>query len=428
MESYNRRSFLKLTALATTGAYVTAGISCSEQHGSLADTYCESAAKILQTIIKSEAATIRDASNFIADSLVSKNRWFLSAETNGPRPFLPNRYPGLPAMYYYLVSREMAYTVRKGDTIVTVTTGNIPAAGRNHGAAVAGITTPSVADEYDPAMFTNPVRMGDLSTVLIKSHLPVWDGLVEISGANGAMFPGSGIVLQAILTAVAGESYHRSGGFHRTDETPPDIAGAFFRHAIKRILSTSQQKELIVETGNIASERIKSGGRLYVYDPKDIITRDIIFGAGIPLMIAPSPAELIKKGLLSEKDTLVMCLTSQLSSGDYTVLSSAIEKTSHIILLHSPSMTGSSDILQKTVSLDNLSPESKGILSFDNGARSFLSTAGIMNTLLFWSLIAEISDHLIQDGEPPSFLMNSNLTGSSQHNDEARALHKKRGW
>ncbi len=427
--SYTRRSFLKHSAIGTIGSIAAMGFSCSGQGNNLADAYRASAANLLQTIIKSETATIRDASNHIAESLIAKNRWFLSAENNGPRPFLPDRYPGFPPhMYFYLASRAMAFTVREGDTIVAMTAGNIPAAGRKHGASVVGISTPALADEYDPALFTKPVKINDLATILIRSHLPVWDGLVEIPGQTGAVFPGSGIALQTLFSALTGESYYRSGGTNRTDTKPPNIAVSFFRHVIRRIQSFSEQRELLAETANTLAESIKAGGRLYVYDPRDIITRDITFGAGIPLMIAPTSADLIKKGLLSKHDTLVLSLSSKLSSGEYSVLSSAMEKSGRIILLHSPRLTDSPDIVKKAVSLDNFSPEADGIISFDNGARKFLSTAGIINTLLFWSLAAEVTDRFVQEGKPPSFLMNSNLTGSDRHNTEARALHKKQGW
>ena len=424
----SRRTFLQHTVFGTAGACSIATLSCSGGQKSLADRYREAATGLLQTIITAEAAAIRDASNLIARSLVSKNRWFLSAETNGPKPFLPNRYPGLPVMYFYLGSRQMAHTLRKGDTVLTVATGIIPAVGRNRGASVIGITTPSVADEYDPSLYKKPTMMSDLATVLIRSHLPAWDGLVQPGGIKAGMLPGSGIALQTILTALAGESYHRSGGLNRTDETSPRVAEAFFGRVGDRITASAQQSGLMAKTGELVTEGIRAGGRLYVYDPREILTRDITFGAGVPLMIASVTADSIRQGLLTENDTLVMGLTAPLSSGDYSVLSSAIEKTERVLLLHSPEVTGASDIVNRAVTFDNLSPEPDGVLSFDNGARRFLSTAGIMNTLLFWSLVAEVTENLVQEGETPAFLMNNHLAASDDYNQKARSLYKQRGW
>lgn len=374
---------------------------------------------------------ILEGANLIASSIISRNRFFLFNGVSENINYISQDYPGLPKIFVQLRSKAMAETVRKGDTLLSTSPGEIPEIAKKYGAFIIGITSPIVIDEYDPGtqiLFASKQELRKLADVLIYSHLPVWDGLIKIGEYPFGILPGSGIILPLITSAVTGESYRRSGGIGLTDNSPPVDAYSFIDIVIKRTEQLKNHTAPIRDAGMQSAEKILNGAKIWVYDKYNIINQQISTGAGVPVLLNTISRKGITDGTLKSGDCLVLSIPFSIKSDEFEIITEVQKITDMVVILSPNSEVRVNPLFNKMIWFDNFSPENDGVLTFDGGLRNYLYTGDIINSIIFWMLIGEITNYLIKTDKTPCYLMGTHLAESENYNKRIRILAEKRGY
>ncbi len=404
-----RRQFLQNSTAASLFYLLPVSLSCSKKRLSSGTLYLNSILDILKKIRSKEPDSIRDASNIFADTIISRNRCFIYTADSPVAAYLSESLTGLPPVFVPLRSEAMAETVRDGDALLTTSTGEIPETAGEKAAHIVGITSPSVfygRGDNNPEKLTDNSPLRNISDVLIHSYLPERDGLVKLPEYHpSGILPGSVPALLAVITAVAGETYRRSGGIGLTGSSPPEDALSFLDILLERIGRLDDFKEKTSKAGDLAAERIHEHGRLWIYNARGTPGKEIAGSrAGVPLFAQSITRERISGGTLRTGDVLVFSAIRSNDPDDLNVMRMARKITGNIISLCPHEKTGGYRIFKESAaSLDNLSYETDGILTFDNGTRRFMTTGAIINSVLLWYLLGETADRLIRAGEIPSF-------------------------
>jgi hypothetical protein len=326
----------------------------------------------------------------------------------------------------------MVETIRAGDALLITDTGEFPEIAREHGARIVGITSPRFIDEYNRSLhssFTEKRHMGDTAEMLLHSHLPFPDGMVKCPEYPFPILPGSGIIRLLLVTALAGETYRRSGGIGLTGNLPPEDALGFISTVIDRAGKITDQIDGIRKAGSMAAEKIMQRGSLCIYDSREALKNEIPEVYGGPLFARYITRQEIMDGRLKSRDVLLFGSLRSNAPGDLDLVRTARSFTDAVISLCPHDETGGYRLFKESAfGLDNLSIERGGVRSFNDGQKTLLHTGGIMNCILMWMLIGETIDSLASQGKPPAYLMGSYVTGSEEYNAKARTLAEKRGF
>lgn len=404
-----RRQFFQNITAAYLFYLLPISLSCSKKRLSSGTLYLNSILDILKKIRSKEPDSIRDASNIFADTIISRNRCFIYTANSPVAAYLSGSLTGLPPVFVPLRSEAMAETVRDGDALLTTSTGEIPETAKKKAVHIVGITSPSVFDgreDKHPEKSADKSQLRNISDVLIHSYLPDRDGLVKLPEYHpSGILPGSVPVLLAVITAVAGETYRRSGGIGLTGSSPPEDALSFLDILLERIGQLDGFQEKINKAGSLAAERIHEHGRLWIYETQGTPGKEITGNrAGVPLFAQSITRERISGGSLRTGDVLIFSALRSNDPDDLNVMRIARKITDNIISICPHEKTGGYRIFKESaVSLDNLSYETDGIRTFDSGTRRFITTGAIINSVLLWMLLGETADRLIRAGEIPSF-------------------------
>jgi hypothetical protein len=294
-----------------------------------------------------------------------------------------------------------------------------------NGSKIVGLCSPSAPDCYGPddrKQLAPGEGYAGAASPLIRSHLPVWDGLVNLPEYPFGVLPGSGPVEITVVTALAGEAYRRSERPVRIEHAGPRDAHEFIGEVIRRLKLLEDQSYAALEAAETASKKILNRGVLRVYDRRGGLIRELEGGAGIPAFVLPITAKGITDGTLRSIDCLIFASLESNQPDDLHLIRMARGVTNAIATVCPREGSGGYRIYNEAPSsLDNLSPEKEGVRKFDNNARTFLHTGGILNVALLWMLIGEITGKLIAAGRIPLFSMGSHLTGSGEYNADVRA-------
>ena len=429
-----RRHFLQRILTFSTISLLSKTLSCSKKNSSPGIGYLVSLSRILKKILTKEPRSFCEASNLFATTLISRNRCFIYTTHPSVTEYILDSSQGLPRVFIPLRSIAMAETFRAGDALLTTYPEEIPETAKKKGAYIVGLTSPPVIDDYEydknaPGRFTEKKVLGTISDMLIHTYLPIWDGLVEHPEYPFGILPGSGPVLCTVITALAGEIYERSGGIGRTGNSTCEVTFSFINTVIQRIARLCSNRNILQDAGTLAAEKIRSGGRLWVYDRKDAMRGELAGGAGVPVFARAISKDGITDGTFQAGDVLIVAAQKSNTQDDLSVIWKAGKITDAIISLCPHDETGGYRIFKETsVSLDNFSYEKDGIHTFDNGTRTFMHTGSIINAILLWAVLGETSDNLIKAGEIPYFLMGTHLAGSDSYNADILDRAGKRGY
>lgn len=427
-----RRSALRGMAGLSVLPLVALSPSCSLRTRTPGLEYAHRLHAVLDVIRAKEDASIRDAANLFASAVISRNLCFLAAADPQNPGYLSEDTPGLPRAFVYLRSREMAETLRPGDAVLATAPGELVGIARVHGARLVGMTSPAVSDDYTPEerqkLAAVPV-MGETMDLIIRTRLPVWDGLVNIPEYPFGILPGSGVVELAVVTALAGEVYRRSEGtVHREGARARD-ALEFLGTVMDRLKKLDRQRGALNEAVELVGKKVRNRGTLWVYDRQGALSRELARSAGIPLFARPITKEQITDGTLRAIDGLVFASLESNLPEDLHLIRMARGVTNAIVTICPRVEGGGYRIFNEApAGLDNESPEKDGVRKFDRESRTYLHTGGILNGALFWMLLGEVTGRLIDAGNVPCCLMGSHLAGNVEYNAAARTTFQQRGY
>lgn len=407
-------------------------LSCDKKQTSPAQAYHKAVQTILTEIVRHESDNLRDTANILADTVIAKKRCFLYSGFPSPAGYYTLNSPGLPPVFINLLSKQMADTIRKGDTLIITESGDIPEFARKQDAHVIGLSSPQFIDEYPSSIhkvYAEKRRLGDAAEVIIKSHVPYWDGLVECPEYPFMILPGSGFVRTVILTALAGEVYYRSGGIGLTGNIPPHVALGYIEAVSERMKQITGQYETLQQSGKTITDTMIKGGRFFVYDSNNALKSELTELSGRPVFARYITREEILDDKLKADDALLFVSLRSNATLDLTLMNKVLSTVKTVISICPHDNTGGYRLFkQASFALDNLSPEKEGVITFDNGSKRYLHTGGPLNILLLWMLIGEITGQMIQHGKTPQYLMGSYFTESEQHNRKALEVAEKRGY
>lgn len=205
----SRRSFLR--TLASTGAGML-GMgaflqSCAEKKvapsSGLVAAYIEKLGSILHEVHDRELPKVQQAAALAIQAKLEGNDLYalmtggmLIGEMNSARP-------GLPLLF---ITDNVSQAIRN-DYVIT----NDPYAVKgltNRLVKIIGITRPDIVSNETPeGVLANmgTFRIEDVSDVVIYSHIPCTDGILEVNGLDFPLGPVSGIVHTFLFNALAAE-------------------------------------------------------------------------------------------------------------------------------------------------------------------------------------------------------------------------------
>ena len=425
IKGIRRRRFLGYTGGMSALSLLGWLFSCSVGKETPGLRYIRAVHRTLDRIRKEERNSIRDAANLFARTIISRNLCFLATAHPSNPGYLNEDTPGMPRIFVYLRSREMAETLRSGDALLATSPGEMVRVARMNGAKIAGFCSPSVPDCYGPED-RNQLAPGEgfagAARPLIRSFLPVWDGMVNLPEYPFGVLPGSGPVEMTAVTALAGETYRRSERTVRIEHARSRDAFEYIGEVMRRLRLLEDQSEAALEAAETAAKKILNRGVLRVYDRRGGLTRELESGAGIPTFVRPITEKGITDSTLRPIDSLVFASLESNQPEDLHLIRMARGVTNAITTICPREGSGGYRIYNEAPSsLNNLSPEREGVRKFDNNTRTFLHTGGVLNAVSFWMLIGEITGKLIAAGRIPLFSMGAHLAGSEEHNADVRA-------
>jgi uncharacterized phosphosugar-binding protein len=394
--SIRRRHFLAaVSAAAATLPFFAPGCGSTSAGGR---SYAEALRAILDAIVANEAPSIRDTANLLADTIIARNRCFLYTGHRALSRYLTAPGNGLPRVLIPLLTGEMADTVREGDIVCTTHTTGITDTAASHGARIIPLSSAASASDAN--------RRGGHSPAIpsLDAHLPS-DGIVAHPGLPSGILPGTFPVLASIITAVAGETYRRSGGIGLTGATRPTDALAFLNITRERIsaIGTQPQHGMTTEAAGILAQSVRRGGRVLVYDSTVIAHGEIAEGPGVPSFLEQAVRENFP-GDVHDHDAVIVLSASSNRQEDLAVVR-AVRGSSHAVVSICPrdEEGGYRLFKEATAGLDNYSYERDGVLSYEFESKRFLKTAAILNSAVFWQLIDETVTQLVDTGYTPQF-------------------------
>ena len=370
--NHNRRTAVALLAGIATGIFPWTG--CSRQSPDVAPSgFAAHLASILAAIDSGNGTDFRDAADHCARAIISRNRCFFVTEHPVLEAVLAGDAASLPPVFLHLRSAAMTATVRDGDTVVA--TGPSPTldAALEHGAALIAIPVSA-----EPEIPVN-------AEITINAHIPA-----SIPNSPDSRDPSmfSGCVLTALIGALAAESYHRSGGFGRTGDTPATYADSWLYSLRARIDQLSGQHDRITEAGALIGDCARNGGTLRVYDPSAILNHESAASGHAPAYLAPLTRQELADGIVSADDVVIIASPRSNEPDDIAAVREAAKAARAVISICPYDGDGGYRLFKEAaVGLDNLSPEREGISAFDHDRRRFLTTWSIMNTALLWHCV-----------------------------------------
>ncbi|MHB9028570.1 MAG: phosphoheptose isomerase family protein [Candidatus Latescibacterota bacterium] len=422
------RNLLGLSSLPLAAALP----SCTLGKRSPGMEYARALRTVLERIREKESDSIRDAANLFAHTIIARHLCFLATADPQHTGYLGEDTPGLPRIFVYLRSREMAETIQPGDAALATALGELTGLSRVRGAKLAGITSPAVSDDYSPEeckKLTKAPAMGESADIVIRTRLPLWDGLVTIPEYPFGILPGAGVVELATVTALAGEVYRRTEKTMRVEGVGPRDAMEFLRTVVKRMEKVRQQEENFAKAATLLGKKVRSSGTLWVYDRRGALARELARESGAPVFARPITKEQITDGTLRVIDGLIFASLESNLPEDLHLIRMARGITQAVVTICPRAEGGGYRIYNEApAGLDNLSPEKEGVRKFDNNARTYLHTGGILNLTLFWMLLGEVIGYLMNGGNIPCCLMGSHLSGYVVYNEEARKKARERGY
>lgn len=420
-----RRSFLGRIGSAAAFPFLGALFSCAAGKDTPGLRYARALRRTLMEIRKGEADSIREAANLFARTIISRKLCFLATAHPSIPGCLNEDSPGLPRIFVYIRSREMAETIRPGDALLATAPGEFVKIAQANGANIAGLCSPSVPDCYGPEdrkLFRAAEGYAGAADPLIGSRLPVWDGLVNLPEYAFGVLPGSGPVELAVVTALAGETYRRSERTLRIEHTRPRDALKFIDTVAHRMNFLDGQGEALLSAAELFAKKVLNRGLVRVYDRRGGLNRELENGAGMPAFLRAITSGEITDGTLRPIDGLIFASLESNQPGDLHLIRMARGITNAIVTVCPHEQGGGYRIYNEAPSsLDNLSPEKDGVRKFDNDTRAFLHTGGILNGALLWMLAGEITGKLIAAGKIPRFYMGTHLAGSDEYNADVHS-------
>jgi len=388
----DRRHFLS-TLATITACSTLPHFSCdSPDKRGTSDLYIPTA-DTLKSLTQKKKEAFRDGANLIATTIIARNRCFFHTSNVFLDRFLRRHDSGLPKVFIPLITSEMASTVQEGDCLVTTHAGEIPDIARDNGARIIVIT---VSDTTDNKSGTE-TRTGDNNPdryhadVSIEAHLSSGTSAQDTAGAlyNRPLFAAPSYM--AITTALAAETYRRSGGIGLTDDSAPGDALFFLTSLRDRMLALNQQQEAFSAAFDMISRGIAEGGRVKVYDTGGILTGDENGASEYMEHIDMVSRETIHSGTINTTDTIIMTSLISNKPADITLMRNIRQTTDRTLSICPHDGVGGYRLFKETAAgLDNLSPEHDGIIAFDYDTRHFCTTGHIMNTVMVLTLANHI--------------------------------------
>jgi len=393
----SRRDFLRGFAYSTALPLFFSHLSCgSPARRTL--SYREAITTILTRLRDREASSVRDAADVIADTLIARGRCFIRTGNPVTETLSCEPKPVLGRQFVPLRSMDVARTVRSGDALLTALRDDIVEQAGSRGAHIIGIESPARETALFPPEKTS-------SPTVIRSHIPSTGGIVRRPGYASGILPGSGPVLAALVTALAGEIYYRSGGIGRTGDSPPSVFTSYLDALIGRTGRLAGQQQAIEAAGALSAEAVMAGGRLFVHDARGILAQELLQGGGVPSFVSALPESFPRDGGINRGDAVVFASLTSNARSDMMLLRSIRESTDTVVTLCPRDGEGGYRLFNDAaVPLDNLSPEKGGVHAFDNGARRLMHTGGVLNAVLMWSVVEKTVDALVRAGQAPRML------------------------
>ncbi len=206
---HSRREFLSTAALAGIGAVGMSAFlqSCAEKKVApsteLARAYLNRLTEILGEVRERELDAIQKGAGLAVQAKLQGQQLYALMTGGMLTGEMDEARPGAPQIF---ITRNLLRAVRN-DVVVT----NDPYVVRDFNerlVQVIGFTRPSLAnDETPPNALENmgTARIEDVADVIIRSHVPCTDGILEVNGVEFPIGPASGILHTVLFNALAVE-------------------------------------------------------------------------------------------------------------------------------------------------------------------------------------------------------------------------------
>ena len=211
----SRREFIHMLSLSPLIGVAAMNFSCSEEtvgySENLGIKYLESLVETIDTIIEQEAGKIEKAAGLAVQAKL-QGRKLYALMNGGMLPAeLTQARRGNPDIFLF----EDIQLASRDDVVIT----NEPYAARGLGerlVKVVGISRPDILNKQTPAgtlSMMGSFRIEDVSDLVIYSHVPYSDGVVNVEGAQVPLFALSGIMQSLIFHSLSAAIAEKSAEY-----------------------------------------------------------------------------------------------------------------------------------------------------------------------------------------------------------------------
>lgn len=328
------------------------------------------------------------------------------------------------------VSEDFLYELQKGDFYLTTDVKLAVRQAKQRGVYVVGISMPQFPNQFteQDQILIRPewYSSEETANIVLYSHVPAVDGLVAFPQYPVVpLCPGSSLSQMALFWMLNAEiAYHIEA-----EKTYPFKSKArdYIETIIFRIYELEKQGEKIHLAAQTMAQKIRGGGTLFVYDKAGTLTAEACGRASGLMMTKRLDLEIAKAG-----DCVIFGAENSNTPDDLELAKTLIERGLFVVSI-SPIETDGDRLgtrLNKIVSvgLDNLSGESKGVVSIKNVEHRICPANGLMNIILLWTLTAQFISEMSKTGLEPYIIMGEHLIGGAQYNAAIRRFFEKRGF
>ena len=344
---------------------------------------------------------------------------------------LDSIYPDIPLLFLKPLNSTdfaaMASQIGENDFILTNDTSPAVTQIKRRGGYVVGMTVPMIQNQKNALnsglIPAREMTTEEVSNSVIYSHVPISDGAVTYAPfPMMPLCPISTIAQLCLYWMVNTEiAYHI-----QVSKTYPFISKAreYLEVVMKRLHECRNQAPMIQQAASQMAQKIKSGGKLWVWDQGGILASEACDRGGGLMMMRP-----LDMALLSGDDVVIMTSTATSNFADLEMLERIKTLKALVVCITPFSNYSSNSCADKSdFALNNLSPESDGVVQLSENLEKTGLTGNIMNIALFWALTAQFIAALIDIGIVPYGFMAAHLPGGKAYNSVMQQFFEQRGY
>jgi hypothetical protein len=382
--------------------------------------------EILENIRRNEMQLIGEISSRMAATLKKGGNVWMQAQAGhmGYTEF-DEKHKGNPKILRSSLSWNGGNydEMKSGDVLMTnYVTENVRAA-RDRGVYVVGVPVCYVDNEWAQRGFVAPNvnnwMLGDVSSVILQSYIPYYQGIVDCPEIpEMKLCPSAANSLCSLYWMFQCEVANK---LKNPKAKPVDKSAQVLDTILDRIREAYRlQKDFMFDHAATVAKMIGSGGNYHVTSDHSGVQGESN-GVAMGPMMTNAFRDKMKKGDVH--------LVATIEPDSQMIIDEAKKAKGMGMFVVAIAPANSIQIRRSCdVFIDNLSPEGGGLLDIPGFPEKVGTAGGVMNNMLMWIFTAQFVDEMVRRGWIPWFYMGAYTVGGSEYNKAMQPFFLKQGF